>query len=397
MHLKFKISSVLAFLFCGFYQASAQDFYMPPDRPPPADYDIQGEYVGTITGGSKLGAWVISHGSMRFDVVLLPGGLLELPNDSADGGGWNRTSRFTANNITLSGTAFTATLSGGYAVQSITGSGSDRVLNGTFNGQAFALKHVLRKSPTQGLRPEGKSWSTGYASWFDDKTATADLSKWKKRDDDPQLKYGNYLFRGCQSSGNIATAYLHIEFKVPFVPGASGQNRGNSGIYLRGMHEMQVLDSFGLTGADNEVGAIYRVKAPIVNACLPPLSWNTYDIWYTAGSGTNGTFTVYANGVLVQDKSVVTVTTEAGFQGTTLYLQNHGNEVIFNNIWMIPNATLATVTPENVIPPPPTSLFQQVPRVRKQTSYGLLELGKSLDLLGRKTIKQGHHTLTIIP
>ena len=105
------------------------------------------------------------------------------------------------------------------------------------------------------------------------------------------------------------------------------------------MHEMQVLDSFGLTGADNDLGSIYRVKAPLVNVALPPLTWQTYDCYYTPGTGNSATMTIYLNGVLVQDKSVVTVITEAGFSGNSLYLQNHGNEVIFNNIWAVQNAT----------------------------------------------------------
>jgi hypothetical protein len=91
------------------------------------------------------------------------------------------------------------------------------------------------------------------------------------------------------------------------------------------------------------MGAVYKVKVPFVNAALPPLAWQTYDIYYTAGTGTNGTFTTYLNGVLVQDATPVSVVTEAGFNGTTLYLQNHRNEVIYNNIWMIPNATPASL------------------------------------------------------
>jgi hypothetical protein len=345
---------------CMALAVSAQEFMPPTNNPPAADYEPQGEYVGTITGGAKLGAWLISRGSSKFDVVILPGGLLDLTKAAtgkADpNGGWDGKTRFSATNITLSGTTFTATITGGgttYLLTSITGTGNARVLNGTAGGAAFALERKTgeygqggdRHSPTTGFRPEGKSWLTGFQSWFVDGNkattadATADLAKWKNRDNGVQLKYGNFLYRGVQSAASHGSCFLHIEMRNPFMPTATGQSRGNSGIYLRGMHEQQVLDSFGSTALQDDFGAVYKVKVPAVNAALPPLTWQTYDIYYTAGTGTNGTFTTYANGVQVQDATPVTVITEAGFNGTTLYLQNHGNEVIYNNIWMIPNAT----------------------------------------------------------
>jgi hypothetical protein len=116
-------------------------------------------------------------------------------------------------------------------------------------------------------------------------------------------------------------------------------------------YEAQVLDSFGLTGANNEMGGIYGVSAPSVNSALPPMTFQTYDIYFTPRtSGSNGAtagaavMTVYLNGVLVQDSVPVPVTTEAGATGSQLtaaYLaiQNHSNEVVFNNIWFIPFAS----------------------------------------------------------
>jgi hypothetical protein len=350
----------------GIASLQGQEYMPPTNNPPAADYEPQGEYVGTIQGGAKLGAWVVARGSSTFDVVLLPGGLLDLTKaftGHADpNGGWDGHTRFSASNITLSGTTFTATLTGGgttYQLTSITGSGAARVLNGTAGGSPFALVRKTgvnglggeRQGPTLGLRPEGKLWSTGYQSWFVDGNkattaeATADLSKWKSRDSPSglQLKYGNFLFRGVQSVATHGSCFLHIEVRSPFMPTSTGQNRGNSGIFLRGMHEQQVLDSFGSSGAQDELGAVYKVKPPLVNAALPPLTWQVYDIYYMAGTGTNGTFTTYLNGVLVQDATPVTVVTEAGFNGTSLYLQYHGNEVIYNNIWLIPNATPAVL------------------------------------------------------
>lgn len=381
-----------ATIFTGFMAlaAAAQEFMPPTNNPPAADYEAQGEYVGTIQGGAKLGAWLVSRGSGKFDVVILPGGLLDLTKAATGrvdpNGGWDGKTRYSATNITLSGTTFNATIAGGgtsYVLTSITGTGINRVLNGTAGGSAFALARKTgdlgiggdRHSPTTGLRPEGKPWSTGFQSWFVDGTkatnaeATADLAKWKNRDNGVQLKYGNFLYRGIQSAASHGSCFLHIEMRNPFMPTATGQSRGNSGIYLRGMHEQQVLDSFGSTGLPDDFGAVYKVKVPNVNAALPPLTWQTYDIYYTAGTGTNGTFTTYANGVLVQEGTPVSVITEAGFNGTTLYLQNHGNEVIYNNIWMIPNATPATL-PYNQLVPVDDLLFRTSPKESKAARAG---------------------------
>ena len=83
---------------------------------------------------------------------------------------------------------------------------------------------------------------------------------------------------------------LHVEFNVPYMPDAHGQGRGNSGVYLAGNHELQVLDSYGLKSQDNDCGAIYKQVAPAVNACKPPLQWQTYDITFhkAAGRGRQG-------------------------------------------------------------------------------------------------------------
>ena len=86
--------------------------------------------------------------------------------------------------------------------------------------------------------------------------------------------------------GNIQTEktfgdfQLHLEFNVPLMPEAKGQARGNSGVYLGGIYEIQVLDSYGLTPRSNDCGAIYQQVVPRVNACKPPLQWQTYDVTF---------------------------------------------------------------------------------------------------------------------
>ena len=139
---------------------------------------------------------------------------------------------------------------------------------------------------------------------------------------------------------------LHVEFMTPYKPKARGQGRGNSGVYMQGRYETQVLDSFGLEGKMNETGGIYSIKAPDLNMCFPPLTWQTYDIDFTAGKYEGETFvahprmTVRLNGVLVQDdielpKSTTAAPMKPGPAPGFLYLQDHGNPVVYRNIWVV--------------------------------------------------------------
>jgi hypothetical protein len=128
------------------------------------------------------------------------------------------------------------------------------------------------------------------------------------------------------------------------MPVEQGQARGNSGVYLQGKYEVQVLDSFGIYPLkDNDCGGIYRVQAPSVNACLPPMQWQTFDITYV--DGTDDRFpriTIEHNGIKIIDRAdVPPALVEKGTGGGEnksgfLMLQNHGNPVEFRNIWALP-------------------------------------------------------------
>jgi hypothetical protein len=132
---------------------------------------------------------------------------------------------------------------------------------------------------------------------------------------------------------------LHLEFRTPYMPAATGQARGNSGVYLQGRYEVQVLDSFGLYPLrDDDCAGIYRVQAAQLNACLPPMEWQTYDITY---SSDGPTITVVHNGLTVLDRVKIPAAIaqrrgggdpNAGF----LLLQDHGNAVQYRNIWAEP-------------------------------------------------------------
>ena len=140
---------------------------------------------------------------------------------------------------------------------------------------------------------------------------------------------------------------LHIEFKTPYMPDAKGQARGNSGVYLQGRYEIQVLDSFGLDSQDNDCGGIYQVAKPIVNACFEPDKWQSYDITFYApkfdASGNkikDAVVTVYQNGVLIHDNVSIPAPTGGAKdynidQPGGIYLQDHGNKVQFRNIWLV--------------------------------------------------------------
>jgi 3-keto-disaccharide hydrolase/PA14 domain-containing protein/carbohydrate binding protein with CBM35 domain len=142
---------------------------------------------------------------------------------------------------------------------------------------------------------------------------------------------------------------LHVEFKVPQLPpDVTGQNRGNSGVYLQERYEVQILDSYGdTTLADNEAGAIYTRKAPDVNAARPPETWQTYDIWFhaarydAAGTKTaDARVTVVWNGKVVhRDYAIPGVTGGSIAEGPStgaIRLQDHGNAVQFRDIWIQP-------------------------------------------------------------
>ena len=139
---------------------------------------------------------------------------------------------------------------------------------------------------------------------------------------------------------------IHVEFNIDADSGADWKADGNSGVYIQRRYEMQILDSFGLEGKYNECGALYRQQTPDTNMCLPPLSWQTYDIWFTAarfddeGDKTaNARITVLHNGVPIHSNREILTKTGAGRpegpEPLPILLQNHSNPVNFRNVWLV--------------------------------------------------------------
>ncbi|MBK8974598.1 MAG: DUF1080 domain-containing protein [Planctomycetes bacterium] len=261
------------------------------------DFALQGEYAS-----DDRGVQVVALGDGRFRVVEYVGGLPGL--------GWDREHRA--------------------AREVDTAALRSDLLPG--------LQRVARQSTTLGAPPpEGATvlfdGSEGsMANWQPGARRTAD----------------GLLEQGATSIATFGDARLHVEFRLPYVPAARGQARGNSGLYVQARYETQMLDSFGLDGKHNECGGIYSVRDPDLNMCLPPLTWQVYDIDFTAarfdadGNKTsNARMTVRLNGVVVHDDVEIPDRTTAsplseGAAPGPIHLQDHGNPVRYRNVWVLP-------------------------------------------------------------
>jgi hypothetical protein len=179
-----------------------------------------------------------------------------------------------------------------------------------------------------------------------------DLSEWIQTDGKPAAwKVAGGAFTVTKGSGimtkkEFGDMQLHLEFATPYPPKGEGQDRGNSGVYLQGIYENQVLDNFGnKTYIDGMVGAIYKQYPPLVNPSRPAGKWQTYDIVFhapkfdSAGKITQkARVTTLLNGVLVQD-NVEIGPTPGGPKSVEaprgpIFLQDHNHPVKFRNIWV---------------------------------------------------------------
>lgn len=178
---------------------------------------------------------------------------------------------------------------------------------------------------------------------------TGKTAEWKVSGNKFTVVPGKKAIRTKQAFGDCQ---LHIEWKTPpkdTRQGKTGQQNGNSGIYFMSKYEIQVLNSYkNRTNPKGQAGAFYGNFPPLVNASLKPGEWQTYDIIFMAPKFNKdeeliepGSFTVFHNGVLVQNHVPITKPTAAHNKDFSirepelpLMLQDHKNEVSFRNIWI---------------------------------------------------------------
>ena len=292
------------------------------------DFAFQGEYTGTITEDGeklKMGVQVIAQGGGKFEGVGYPGGL---PGD-----GWTKKEKFRGKGgLNADASKKTVVLT--------SEKGTATIVDGTLtiknpDGQQLGvLKRVIRKSPTQGLKPP-----SGAVVLFDG-SSPDNFQNGRLSDD-------GFLMQGVTSKRNFQSFTYHMEFLLSYMPYARGQGRSNSGCYFQGRYEVQILDSFGLEGKNNECGGIYTIRDASVNMCFPPLSWQTYDVDYTAARFDeqgkkleDAVVTIRHNGVVVQSNVKLTHATRGSplKEGPTagpIYLQNHNNPIRYRNIWLV--------------------------------------------------------------
>jgi hypothetical protein len=186
-----------------------------------------------------------------------------------------------------------------------------------------------------------------------------DLSKWQNTDGSPAqwtvrdgVIYVNREVGDIQTTQLFNSFQLHIEWRIPADVQGVSQGRGNSGIFLQGLYELQILDSYqNETYVNGQAGSIYKQTPPLVNAMRPPGEWNTYNIIYTAPTfREDGTFrtpprlTVFHNGVLIHYNTIIRGTTEwighpqvREHGAGPIRLQAHGSSrqpIGFRNIWI---------------------------------------------------------------
>jgi hypothetical protein len=281
------------------------------------DYVDQGEYKNEWGG-----AQIIALGNSDFRMVTYRGGL---PGD-----GWDKEFRQEVAGK-RDGGQIVFTGENSYRAELASG----KITITTADGGPYTMERIVRKSPTLGAKPPA-----GALVLFDGANADA----WTGGHVDER----HLLQAGCKSKQSFTNFTAHVEFFLPFKPLGRGQDRGNSGVYLQDRYEVQVLDSFGLKGENDECGGIYSQAKPILNMCYPPLTWQTYDIEFTAakfdaaGKKTRGAVaTIKQNGVVIHDKLELKGPTGGGKRegpdGGQLQLQGHGNPVFYRNIWVMPN------------------------------------------------------------
>lgn len=155
------------------------------------------------------------------------------------------------------------------------------------------------------------------------------------------VRHGNIV-----SKETYKDAHIHVEFWLPLMADREGQGRANSGVYLQGCYEVQVLDSYGIENPTcSDCGGIYSLKEPLINANLEPEQWQTYDIYFRAPRFNeageiveDARVTLIFNGQCIHNNLILTSHTPGGLTDYRvaegpLMLQDHGDPIRFRNVW----------------------------------------------------------------
>ncbi len=301
---------------------------------------VMGEYAGNFQWNGariiKAEAKVIAEGGGNYRVVLnapvgegVRGHLVNL----------EMSGKLEADKLALSGKdkdlEGTATLAQG-KMSGVLKVGGNAAAN-------FNLSKIVRHSPTEGSKPpRGAVVLLPFAP-----NTPLSFAEWTNQNWIPMTDGSAQVSGGDnKTKREFGDMRLHVEFMTPYMPEARGQGRGNSGVYLQERYEVQVLDAFGLPPRDNEIGGIYTIAAPKVNAALPPLSWQTYDMTFRAprldAAGKvlkPATVTIFLNGIKIHDNQELPRPTGGGAPDIAargpIKLQDHGNAVRYRNIWVV--------------------------------------------------------------
>ena len=315
--------------------------------PDPYFGDYEGNYASseppTSEGGpapTEAEAKIIAQGSRRYHITLRA-----QPVDPKD---WplqiELDGHLEGERVVFSGHA------GGHDWQGQAARGTLRINKQGYGG-VFEMKRVMKKSPTEGLKPPANAlvlleYEPGHkpsleqwkeAGWVaaEDGIIHRSLGQGAR----PDLPRGDLY-----SKREFRNVRLHLEFRIPYEPALREQGRGNSGVILADRYEVQVLDSYGIIAGAGDCASIYGVAPPRLNAAFPPLSWQTYDITFYAPKmdgpkmARPPRLTVSWNGIKVHENQISMTPTgdpkrpNAG--SGPLRLQDHGNLVYYRNIWL---------------------------------------------------------------
>lgn len=289
---------------------------------------FQGEYAGEIRpqiGAEPIpvGLQVAVYGEKEFRALFYHGGL---PGAGADGDAFEL--EFTDADAVLVEFGVEGTPQFRYSGNGFTALGP--------TGESLGrLERVRRVSSTMGLTAPDAA-----VVLFDG----SHLEHWRSGS---AMTDEGWLQEGATTAQEYGDYRLHLEVKLPFMPESRDQRRANSGIYIQNRYEVQILDSFALAPAFNGNTSLYRFRAPSINVTYPPLTWQTYDVFFRAprfaanGEKTDHAgVTVYLNGVLVQEDVELKAGTGRGASlpevaRGELVLQNHSDPVRFRNVWLV--------------------------------------------------------------